>query len=199
VVTGVIELPDEPAPNGVSVTPLDYGFVQRGPAASLRIDRPGSRFRVEVSFPPMKPDVARRFMARLQKARREGLRIEYPLLGVNQGAPGSPVVNGTNPTGTTLPLRGLTPHYAVKEGFWLHVEDADGVRYLHNVTTNGIADASGLLSVEIEPAIRAPLADGSAVELAKPTFEGFLGDDLGWSLDLDRLVRGGSIMIEEAA
>src|SRR5690606_7204112 len=151
-------------------------------------------------FPPMKPGDARRFAARLQRAKREGLRVELPLLGMSQGSPGSPVVNATNPTGTTLPLRNLTPHYAVKEGFWLHVEDASGTRYLHSVAANGIANASGVLSVQLTEAIRAPLADGSPVNLSAPTVEGIVPEEIAWSLSIDRLVRfGGTIVIEEVA
>lgn len=198
----MIEFPDAPRPSAVSIVALDFGFIQRpgSGAASLRVDRPGSRFRVELTYPPMEPETARRFVARIQRARREGLRVRLPLLGVGQGSPGAPVVDGADPTGTSLPVRGLTPYYAVKEGFWLHAEDADGVRYLHTVQANGIADASGDLELDIEPAIRAPLADGSTIELAAPTVEGLLVEDVAWSLSVDRLVRfGGSIVIEEAA
>lgn len=197
----MIELPDRPAPNGVNITPIDFGFFQRpgSGAASLRIDRPGNRYRVELSFPPMKQDDARRFAARLQRARREGLRVELPLLE-KQGSPGLPVVDAANPTGTTLPLRNLTPHYTVKEGFWLHVEDASGTRYLHSVAANGIANASGVLSVQLTEAIRAPLADGSPVNLGNPTVEGIVPEEIAWSLSIDRLVRfGGTIVIEEVA
>jgi hypothetical protein len=169
-------------------------------AASLRVDRPGNRYRVEITYPPMKPDTARKFIARLQRAKREGLRVEFPLLGVKQGSPGDPVVDGADPTGTTLPVRGLTPNYAVKEGWWLHAEDADGVRYLHSIQANVLADATGDIELDIEPPIRAPLADGSTIQLSVPTIEGVLVEDVGWSLSVDRLVRfGGSIVIEEAA
>lgn len=198
----MIEFPADPAPNGVNVTLIDFGFVQRpgSGAASLRVDRPGNRYRAEVSYPPMKPDTARKFVARLQRAKREGLRVEIPLLGIKQGVPGAPVVDGDDPTGTTLPVRGVNANYAVKEGWWLHVEDTGGVRYLHSIQTNVVADAAGEMVLNIEPPIRAPLADGATIQLAVPTIEGVLVEDVGWSLSVDRLVRfGGSIVIEEAA
>src|SRR5690606_5964570 len=94
-------------------------------AAALRTNRAGTRYQVVLSFPPMKPDVARVFVSRFQQGQREGLRAEYPLLGLSQGPPGSPVVDGANPTGTTLPVRGLTPGYAAKEGYALTLIDAD--------------------------------------------------------------------------
>lgn len=197
----MIEFPSDPAPNGVNPTLLDFGFIQRPSSGSAiqRIDRPGSRYRVEVSYPPMKADAARKFVARLLRAKREGLRIEYPLLGLSQGVPGAPVVDGADPTGTTLPLRGLTPHYAFKEGYWITLIDADGTRYLHNVQEAVVAAADGTVTLTVEPSIRAPLADGSTVLVAKPTIEGLI-EDSGWSLAVDRLVRfGGSIVIEEVA
>jgi hypothetical protein len=197
----VIELPADPAPNGVEASLLDFGMVLRPAtgAAVQRINRAGSRFRVSVTYPPMTPDTARKFIARFQKAKREGLRIEYPLLGLSQGAPGSPVVDGDNPTGTTLPVTGLTPGYAVKEGYWLTLIDEDGNRYLHCATAAVMADASGDAELSIEPPIRAPLADGSTILLAAPTIEGVVVDDIGWSLSVDRLIRGGTVTIEEAA
>lgn len=198
----MIEFPDDPAPNGVNVVPVDFGFVQRpaSGAAVLRIDRPGNRMRVELTYPPMTPDVARRFASRLVTARREGLRIDFPLLGLSQGSPGSPLVDGADPTGTTLPVKGLTPGYAVKEGYWLTLIDAAGARYLHCTTSAVMADASGNAELTIEPPIRAALPDEAVILLAKPTIEGLIIDEVGWSLSVDRLVRfGGAIVIEEAA
>jgi hypothetical protein len=165
----------------------------------LRLNRAGSRYRVAVSYPPMQPSTAGKFLARFQKAKREGLRIDFPLLGLSQGSPGTPLVDGANPTGTTLPVKGLTPGYPVKEGYWLTLIDADGKRYLHCITEAGRADASGDAELEIEPPIRAPLPDNAVILLAKPTIEGVVVEEIGWSLAVDRLVRGGTIVIEEAA
>lgn len=197
----MVELPDDPAPNGVEASLMDFGMVLRPAtgAAVQRVNRAGSRFRVAVSFPPMQPDTARKFIARFQKAKREGLRIPYPLLDLSQGAPGAPVVDGANPMGTTLPVKGLTPGYAIKEGYWLTLIDADGNRYLHCTTEAVMADASGDAELTIEPPIRAPLADESEILLAKPTIEGVVTDEVGWSLSVDRLIRGGTVVIEEAA
>jgi hypothetical protein len=196
-----VELPADPAPNGVEVTLIDFGMVLRPAtgAAVQRINRAGSRFRVAVSYPPMTPAVAAAFVARWQRAKREGLKIEYPLLGHSQSGAGAPVVDGANPTGTTLPIRGLTPGYAVREGWPLTLVDADEQGYLHFAASAGKADASGDLEIEVEPPIRAPLADGSEIRLAAPTVEGVVVDDIAWLLNVDRLVRGGGIVIEEAA
>ena len=197
----MIELPDSPAPNAVDFELLDYGAFLRSPTggSTLRVDRAGSRFKATVGFPPMKPAVARVFAARLQKAKREGLRIEVPLLGASQGNPGPAVVDGAGQTGTTIALRGLNPGYVVKEGYWLTLVDTDDSRYLHQATAVAVADAGGLATFTIDPPLRAPLPDGAQVLLAKPTIDGWLVDAIGWNYSVDRLVRfGGAIVIEEA-
>src|SRR3546814_11687577 len=92
----MIELPNSPAPNGAQPSLLDYGMTLRPGtgAAVLRVDRKGSRYKANISFPPMLPSVSRIFIARLLKAKSEGLRIPYPLIDVPHEAPGSPVVDG---------------------------------------------------------------------------------------------------------
>jgi hypothetical protein len=199
----VIELPEDPAPNGVDVDLVDFGATLRpgGGASILRLNRPGTRLRLSVSYPPMTPDVARVFNRRLMTAKREGLRIDYPLLGLSQGAPGSPVIDGANPAGTTLPLRGLTPGYPVKEGYVLTLIDGDGNRYTHFSGNSGFANTDGEFTIEdIEPPLRGVFDDGDEVLLAKPTFEGAVTEGIGWSLAVDRLVRrGAQIVIEESA
>ena len=76
----MIVLPATPGPSGVDVELMDFGTLLRSPTggSAVRVDRAGSRFKVMVTYPPMKPEIARQFTARLQKAKREGLRINYP-------------------------------------------------------------------------------------------------------------------------
>lgn len=197
----MIEFPATPAPNGVDVEPLDYGMFLRSPTggATLRVDRAGSRFKVAVSYPPMKPDVARQFTARVQRAKREGLRIEFPLLGATQGSPGSPVVDGGDQGGTSLNLRGLTVGYVIEEGYWFTLVADGDLRFLHQVVTGDTVGGDGKATISIEPPLRYPMADGDTVILDAPTVDGFLIDAIGWSYSVDRLVRfGGVIVIEEA-
>lgn len=198
----MIELPESPAPNGVSATLIDFGITMR-PAlggAVQRVSRAGSRFRVDLSFPPMVGDDARKFIARLLKAKREGeIRVEFPLLDVAQGLAGSPVVDGAGQLGTSLTLRGLTPFYAFKEGFWLSIVDAAGQPYLHNVQSPAVADGSGVVTVTIEPPLRAAFADGATVLIERPVVQGFIdGPEFGWSINVARHY-GLGVTIEEAA
>lgn len=194
-----ITLPDNPSPNAASPTLIDYGSVQRPAtgAAAQRIDRPGSRFRIEIGFPPMpNKETGRVFVSRLLRAKTEGLQIEMPLLGVDQGVPGSPVVDGAGQSGTTLNLRGLTPHYAAREGYWLSISNGTR-RFLHNVAAPAAADATGDMTVTITPALRYPFADGATVDMAHPMIDGFvLGEEWGWQMGLDHNL-GLSVAIEE--
>lgn len=183
----MIELPSAPAPNGMETSLIDYGLIQRG-AASIRVDRPGSRFGVSFTFPPMLPAAARVFVARLLRAKREGLKIALPLL-VEQGTPGLPVVDGAGQTGSALAVRGMVPGYQPLSGFWLTIIDADGSAYLHAVAADAQADVAGKAVLQIEPPLRAPFPDGAQIEMAAPFVTGFVqGDRWSFELPLHRLV-----------
>lgn len=192
-----VELPATPKPNSANPTLIDYGGIMRpaSGAAAQRIDRAGSRFRIEVGFPPMPADTGRVFLSRLVKAKRDGIKIEYPLIGVSQGSPGSPVVNGAGQSGTTLNVRGLSAGYQVKEGYWLSI--SNGSRsYLHVVTAAATA-SGGAMAISIAPALRYPFADGAAVNLSAPVIDGFVvGEDWSWELDINNHM-GLSVSIEE--
>ena len=195
----MIELPELPAPNSVSPALIDFGFVQRPSLGgrATRIERSGARYRAEIGFPPMKPELARVFVSRLLRAKSEGLRIEFPLLDVSQSPCGTPVVNGAGQTGKWLTLRGLSPHYAFREGYWLTVVDSDGARYLHNCASALAANAAGEATIVLAESLRAPFADGATVLLAKPTIEGFVtGEDWQWQIPVERLIAL-SVPIEE--
>lgn len=196
----VIELPESPAPNGVSVDLLDYGITIRPStgAGVTRVNRKGSRFRLTVSLPPMKPEVAEIFVARLLAAKSQGVRIPFPLLR-SQGSPGSPVVDGAGQSGTSLVVCGFTPGYAAKEGYKLSIEDASGQHYLHSLAAAVRADALGDATLTITPELRVPFADGDAIHLAKPMVEGFVdGDAWGWQIPVNRLIAL-EFILEEAA
>lgn len=198
----MIILPEQYAPSAAKVALVDFGFVQR-PAlggAVARVNRPGSRWQIELTFPPMTADDARVLVRRLSAAKAEGLRVPFPLQGVSQGAPGpNVVVNGNGAAGVNLPLRGLTPGYAVKEGWWLTVIDSAGDYYLYQIAAPASANGGGQMTVTVTPMIRAPLADGNAVLLAEPLVEGVVVEGIGWDLVPGELVDGIGCVIEEAA
>lgn len=193
-----VELPATPAPNAVSATLIDYGGIMRSGSGAVaqRVDRAGSRFRIEVGFPPMPAATGRMFLARLIQAKRDGIKIAYPLLGVSQGSPGSPVVNGAGQSGTTLNVRGCTAGYAVQEGYWFSV--SNGTRsYLHVITAAATANGTGQMALSIAPALRFPFADGAAINLTAPVIDGFVvGEEWSWEMNVN-LHMGLSVTVEE--
>lgn len=187
----MIELPSSPAPNGVSPSLIDFGmFLQPSTGAEdLRVDRKGSRYRLSVSYPKMTSDDARVFVSRLLRAKSEGLRMAFPLVDVNQGAPGAPVVDGAGQAGKTLMVRGLTPGYAVKEGYWLSIQDENGRHYLHNTGPAVRAGADGKAALTLAEALRWPFANGAIIHLAKPMVQGFVeGQEWQWQIPVDRMI-----------
>lgn len=195
----MIELPDHIVPNGAAPLLVDFGHSQESASGTMiRIERPGNRFQVELSFPPMVADDGRQLAVRLTRAKNEGLRVDYPLQGVSQGAPGAPVVNGTDSGGRVLKLRGLTVGHVVKEGYWLNLIGSDGVRYLHMVAGTVAVGSDGLATLAVEPPLRIFPADGDAVELARPVIEGQIVSDIGWALSPGELAGGFSLTLREA-
>jgi len=185
--TAVI-LPVRPRPNSMVVELLDMGFIQRG-SSSVRVNRPGARYRIQFMFPIMDVDDARAFISKMQRAKRTSLQIDIPLL-IKQGIPGTPVVDGAVVSAaSTISIRGLTPGYVIKEQYWFTVVEADGSAYLHTVVESVTADATGEATVEIEPPLRAPFADGDTVHFAVPYMQGFMdGDAFSWTVRTDRYV-----------
>lgn len=186
----MIELPADPSPREVVPALRDFGLTiepSTGAAAS-RVERKGSRFRAQVTYPPMTPDDAEVFVSRLLRGKRLGVRIPMPLIRP-QGSPGSPVVDGAGQSGFTLAVRGLSPGYTVKEGYWLSIEDSTGQHYLHKTAGAVMADASGDAEIEIEPALRKAFADGDTIHLAVPMIEGLVqGNEWEWTIPVEKLV-----------
>lgn len=194
----MITLPDIPAPNGVEASLIDFGVNLRAAlgGATVRVNRPGARFRLAVSFPLMTPDVARVFVSRLLRAKFVGLRLPFPLLTETQGSPGNPVVNGSGQAGTSIALRAISPGHVFREGSWLSIV-GDGQHYLHNVTNAVTTDNAGQATVSIVPPLRYPFPDGAAVHVAQPMVDGFVdGDTADWSIRVDRLVQLGFTLEE---
>lgn len=194
----MITLPTDPAPNDAQASMIDFGANLRGAlgAATVRVDRPGNRFRAAISYPLMTPSEARVFVSRLLRAKASFVRMPWPLLGISQGSPGSPVVNGAGQAGMSIALRNLTPAYQFQEGFWLSLLGG-GRHYLHNVTSAVTANGSGLATVSIVPALRFPFPDGAAVSVAQPMIDGFVdGQGTEWAVRVDRMVQLGFTLEE---
>lgn len=186
----MIELPADMRPNNARPSLIDFGITLRPPLGGpvQRVDRPGSRFGLVLSFPPMREDRANVAISRLMRAKSEGLRVPFPLL-VRQGSPGFPVIDGADQSGTTLAVRGGQPNWRWREGWWLSVRASDGQHYLHNFRSAGALDASGDGDLPIWPMLRAPFVDGDEVHAARPMIEGLpLGEASEWEIPVGGLI-----------
>jgi len=196
----VLTLPARIAFRSVKPALVDPGYVLKsgGNAASVRINRPGAHYRAEFTFPVMPVDAARALRSRLVEAKSAGLRVDWPLVGQNQGGFGAPVVDGTDSAGTTLKLKGMTAGAMLREGTWLSVIDADGMHYLHDVRTAVRVASDGKATTRVWPPLRCALANEAVVKIAAPQFEGVLVSDIDWEIPVSRLFSPPAIVIEEA-
>lgn len=155
---------------------LDFGMLLTPPLGGpvQRINRLGNRYAIDIEVPPMKeePD-GRRFTVLLERALANGAAFPVPQTDLRIPPAGAPLVNGAVASGSTLPLRGLTPNFMFRAGQYLSISHS-GRRYLHRVTAEAFADGAGVASVTLTPMLRTPLSDGDAVEVERPLIEGWI-------------------------
>jgi hypothetical protein len=125
--------------------------------------------------------------AKVTAATQSAIDIPFPLQ-VPQGSPGSPVVDG-DVTGmaATLAIKGLTPGYTIKGGYWLHISNADGRAFLHNVLDGAMANDDGEATVTLATAMRWPFEDGDTIELAEPRIHAVIIGEVPHPLTVDKI------------
>lgn len=194
-------LPNNIAPNGATPALVDRGGVQRG-ASALRVNRLGSHYRISLTLPPLNNAAgAAIVVSRLIRAKREGLRVPYPLLSVDQSGCGtSVVVDGAGQTGGSIQVRGLPPFAVVREGFWFSIESSSGQHYLHNSGSEVTAGVDGRATLSVaDTMLRRSFADGARVHLARPMIEGLIeGSEQEWDLAVDHNTRIAFVLEETA-
>ncbi|KFG90728.1 hypothetical protein BV98_001440 [Sphingobium herbicidovorans NBRC 16415] len=187
----VISLPDWAVPSGAEPFLRDFGTVLTpflgGP--EQRINRLGTRFGLRVTLPPMSTrDKALIVQSRLLRAREDRLLMEWPQPDFDTGNPGAPLVSAVVASGTTLPLKGMTPGYVIKEGQMVSIIHG-GRRYMEMASADATVGAGGTVSATIWPLLRSSLSVNDVVEIAAPKIEGLVspGDELSWQISVDRL------------
>lgn len=166
-------------PGGRVASPLN--------GATTFIDRLGARWSFECQTPPMplEPD-GRRWAARLMEASRLGGRIRIAQPGFNTSAPGTPVVASATAAGRLVPLSGVQPGYAFREGQWVSII-IGGQRYADQIAEQAIASTSGTVTIRLQNLLRKPLAGGETVEVLA-VVEGAIQLSDGWNVDNDEVV-----------
>ena len=187
----MIVLPTDIGPVDASPSLIDFGgFLEPALGGEVqRIDRLGNRFAIKVKMPPLESVGAGRiWVSRLISGKTEGVRMEYPLLSFDPGAPGAPVVNGNGQAGRSLNVRGFSASYVAKEGqFFTHVRA--GRCYLYKVDADTTATAGGQALLPITPMLRVEPVDGDQLLFAQPVIEGFVhGDEWSWNMRVDHML-----------
>ena len=161
-----------------------------------QIEYLGDHWAVEIDTGVMGLLCARGLVADLLMGSSQIVRVPIPEPGIDKGAPGAPVVDGEDLSGSLIPMRGLTPHYVLRKGWFVTIDAAAGARaYL--VTGEVIAGADSKAVVPVWPMLHVPVADGDRVELLNPWIEGAIDDDGEHSVGLMAAGEPGSFVVEE--
>lgn len=198
----VIVMPDWVVPNGAEPFLRDSGTVLKpflgGP--EQRINRLGTRFGIRLTLPPAPTrSEALVIQSRLLRAREDRLRMEWPQPDFDTGSPGAARVAAAVTSGMSVPFKGMTPQYQVKEGQFLSIVHG-GRRYMHIFAADGTVAGDGTLQAAIWPMLRTSLSNNDVIEIAPPMIEGLVspGDELSWQISVDRLASFSFLLSEGA-
>lgn len=164
------------------------------------LQRLGTRHAVDMTIPLMRsePD-GRIWSTKLRLAKLYGARAWYRQDNFPVGTPGSPVVDGSNQTGSVLAMRGFVPGYQVRFGqAFSHLSNDRYFLYFSaaDVTANG----AGKLTLPIFPMLRRIANDGETLEWTTPIIEGSLsGNEVAWTRMTAPYCDFGTISIAEDA
>lgn len=178
-------LPERPGPADLQWQYLDFGGNLEGGlgGSEQRVNRLGNRWACMVTLPKLEEQDARYWVAALTRGVRLGVRWKLRQVDIDIGAPGAPLVDGDGQAGDVLAIKGMTPNYPLVVGQWFNHVQGD-YRYLYKVSGPGSADASGDVSAQIEPPLRAEPEDGDTLIFGGPVIEGSLiGNGLSWTVD----------------
>ncbi|MFD0848204.1 hypothetical protein [Sphingosinicella xenopeptidilytica] len=183
-----VTLPTCPYPNDYQVLLRDFGGVLTpflgGP--EQRINRIGTRFGLRVVLPSMDAGEGQTYIARLLQGRSQTVILPFPIFDLETTGTGTPLVRTDTAGGSTIPLKGMTVGYPIKEGQFFHVVHS-GQRYIYMATAATTVNGSGNADLPIFPILRTGLTTNDVVNFETPMIEGFVspGDDLSWQIGLD--------------
>jgi hypothetical protein len=189
----MIILPTYPSPAAATPALQDFGsFLTPSLGGPIqRVDRMGTRFRIDVTMPLMpNPQLGRQWVAALVQGKLEGVRLPWPLLGFDPGLPGNVLVSGAGQSGKTLNVKGATPNYVFRAGQFFSLYVASIPRhYLYMITAQTVASATGVAALAITPMLRTSPPDATPLYVGNPQVEGFIvGDSFQWEMQLANFV-----------
>jgi hypothetical protein len=170
----MIDLPDYGYVNR-RIVPIDPGGTADGSLGgpSDYINRPGYRYSVQYDLPPIAMNDARVFESLLEQASRNDVSYPWPL-DQRSLAAGAPLINGSNPPGSAISIKGLAPGFQFRVGQPFAVILASGVGFIHKATSVVNVGNTGIATVPIFPLSRTTFTDGLVVELEHPRIRGIL-------------------------
>lgn len=165
-------------------------------APYLPVGSMGDHWAIEIDPGVLAACCGAELIADLLSGTRERIAIRIPQQG-DRGPVGAVVVDGDDQSGSLLNVRGLTPQFAVGKGWFLSIR-MEGVRFVHMVLAQAVADAAGEASLALWPMLRVPPSDGDAVEIADPWLEGQLMEGGEYETGMFPTIRPAAFVIEEA-
>lgn len=186
----MITFPTTLRPQNVNAQFKSYGFLTKPLFGGdiLRTNRPGSRFALAVTLPPVSTKARSGVLSDLIKGQSEGLRVLWEQGLEISPAIGTPLIDGAAQAGTSLNVKGLTPYTSILKDMFFSFEQS-GESRLHIVTAEAQADANGDITLSIEPELRVSTADEAPVNFTAPVIDGFVeGESISWALTLGGLI-----------
>ncbi len=179
---------------------IDFGGAIVPPlgGAVQHLDRLGTRFALDLTFPTMRTEPDGRICATdLCRAKLEGAIAPFAQDGLDIGNPGNPVVNGGGQFGSSIALRGFTSNYTMRYGQALSLV-VGGRRYIEFAAATTQASEAGFMLLPVFPMLRASPPDGALAEVAEPKIEGSLsGNEVSWTRLTSPHCQLGTITITE--
>jgi hypothetical protein len=136
---------------------------------------PGEYFLLQVSLPPINDrELANKWVSALISLRGMAGTFLYSdpsYLGPRGIATGTPVSDGDQAAQSkTLTISGFTASRTgiLKNGDYLQITGASGIKHIHRVLTDANSDSDGLCTVDIFPRLRELIADDTSVILDNP-------------------------------
>lgn len=193
-------LPSSPSPASMTMTlvsnSIDMKPTLGGP--TQRAVRLGARWQCDVTLPPMPYANAMAWMAALNQASTQLMRLNIAQPDLTGLGAGSLVVNGSPQAGTSLNVAGGTAGYAFKAGQFISISDVTGPK-LYQLTAAVTLSGAGAGTLPIYPPMRASPTGGGAVAVNPPVIEGFLVNaSPSWSVDAARTVSLSFSILEAA-
>lgn len=153
-----------------------------------QINRPGSRFALDVVLPPKLYDTigdtgAMKWISKLNQAMAGEALFQFPQPRLTIPAPGVPRVNGGAQSGQSLTVDGFNANWPYRDGQFFSILH-QGNHYLHHFTDDSVLSGAGSGTFPIFPMLRVEPDDNSLIYTAPPFIQGELvGEQKEWTID----------------